>query len=88
MQVYGDFVMTTHVRFMHVNEGDQAGLMVRLNSDCWLKAAVTNHPPGEGQWPSFPCTAVRAPDTAPELMFVAMHSVDSHRFWQAGSLWL
>lgn len=50
--MYGDFVMTTHVRFMHVNEGDQAGLMVRLNSDCWLKAAVTNHPPGAPQWPS------------------------------------
>lgn len=45
-QVYGDFVMTTHVRFMHVNDLDQAGLMVRLNNSCWLKAGVTNHPPG------------------------------------------
>ncbi len=46
MQVYGDFVMTTHVRFMHMNDMDQAGLMVRLNSTCWLKACVTNHPTG------------------------------------------
>jgi regulation of enolase protein 1 (concanavalin A-like superfamily) len=40
----GDFVLTTHVRFNPVHQYDQAGLMVRLSPDCWLKTSVEYEP--------------------------------------------
>ena len=42
--VDGRFVMTTHVRFEPVHQYDQAGLMVRLSPDCWLKTSVEYEP--------------------------------------------
>ena len=41
-----DFVMTTHVRFHPVHQYDQAGLMIRLSSACWLKTSVEYEPGG------------------------------------------
>ena len=38
--VYGDFVMTTRLRFALQRPGDAAGLMVRINGDCWLRVGV------------------------------------------------
>lgn len=45
-QVAGDFVLTTRVRFQPVHQYDQAGLMVRLSPDCWLKTSVEFEPDG------------------------------------------
>ena len=36
----GDFVLTTRVRFQPVHQYDQAGLMVRLTEDFWIKTSV------------------------------------------------
>jgi regulation of enolase protein 1 (concanavalin A-like superfamily) len=44
--ITGDVVLTTHVRFHARNQYDQAGLMVRLDAECWLKTSV-EHEPGE-----------------------------------------
>ena len=46
LPVAGDFVMATRVAFRPVHQYDQAGLMVRLSPDCWLKTSV-EHEPGE-----------------------------------------
>jgi uncharacterized protein len=43
-EVEGPFVMTTHVSFQPAHQYDQAGLMVRLSSDCWLKTSVEFEP--------------------------------------------
>ena len=43
-EVTGDIVMTTHVRFHPANQYDQAGLMVRISSHCWLKTSVEYEP--------------------------------------------
>jgi regulation of enolase protein 1 (concanavalin A-like superfamily) len=40
----GDFVLATTVRFRPVQQYDQAGLMVRLSPDCWLKTSVEFEP--------------------------------------------
>jgi hypothetical protein len=45
-QAAGDWVATTHVRFKPVHQYDQAGLMVRLAADCWLKTSVEYEPHG------------------------------------------
>lgn len=45
-RVGGDFVMTSRVRFQPVHQYDQAGLMVRLSADCWLKTSVEYEPHG------------------------------------------
>lgn len=42
----GDFILTTTVRFYHVHQYDQAGLMVRLSPGCWLKTSVEYEPEG------------------------------------------
>lgn len=42
--VDGDFTMTTHVAFHPVHQYDQAGLMVRLSHDCWLKTSIEFEP--------------------------------------------
>jgi regulation of enolase protein 1 (concanavalin A-like superfamily) len=41
-----DFTLSTHVRFHPVHQYDQAGLMVRVSSDCWLKTSVEYEPEG------------------------------------------
>ena len=40
----GDFTLSTHVSFAHVNQYDQAGLMVRLSEDSWIKTSVEYEP--------------------------------------------
>jgi regulation of enolase protein 1 (concanavalin A-like superfamily) len=44
--VGGDFTLETEVAFEPVHQYDQAGLMVRLSADCWLKASVEHEPDG------------------------------------------
>jgi regulation of enolase protein 1 (concanavalin A-like superfamily) len=38
--VSGDFVITGKVKFHPVHQYDQAGLMVRVDGTCWIKASV------------------------------------------------
>ena len=40
LDVAGDFAMTTKVRFHPAHLYDQAGLMVRVDSSCWIKNSV------------------------------------------------
>jgi uncharacterized protein len=42
----GDFRLTAHVRFMPAHQYDQAGLMVRVSEDEWLKTSVEYEPEG------------------------------------------
>jgi regulation of enolase protein 1 (concanavalin A-like superfamily) len=46
LPIAGDFVLTTHVRFLPAHQYDQAGLMIRLSPDCWLKTSVEYEPDG------------------------------------------
>lgn len=48
-EVPGDWVMTTHVRAEPAHQYDQAGLMVRLSPDCWLKTSVEHEPGRAGR---------------------------------------
>ena len=43
-QLETDFILTTKVRFHPVHQYDQAGLMVRISPDCWLKTSVEFEP--------------------------------------------
>ena len=45
-EVTGDFVLQTRVRTAPAHQYDQAGLMVRLSAESWLKTSV-EHEPGE-----------------------------------------
>src|SRR5262245_28118662 len=38
--VAGNFVMTTRVKFLPLQQYDQAGLMVRVDTNCWIKTSV------------------------------------------------
>lgn len=40
----GDFVIETRVRTEPIHQYDQAGLMIRLSQDCWLKTSVEFEP--------------------------------------------
>lgn len=42
--VDGPFIMATHASFQPVHQYDQAGLMVRLSADCWLKTSIEYEP--------------------------------------------
>lgn len=44
--VDGDFVLTARVLFRPAHQYDQAGLMVRVSADCWLKSSVEFEPAG------------------------------------------
>jgi uncharacterized protein len=44
--IAGDFTITTKVRFHPVHQYDQAGLMVRLDPQCWIKTSVEYEPHG------------------------------------------
>lgn len=46
LEVEGDFILSTRVRFHPVHQYDQAGLMIRLSPDCWLKTSVEYEPDG------------------------------------------
>ena len=43
-EVAGPFRLATQVRFEPAHQYDQAGLMVRLSADCWLKTSVEHEP--------------------------------------------
>ena len=43
-EVGGDFALETQVRCAFKNQYDQAGLMVRVSEDCWIKASVEFEP--------------------------------------------
>jgi regulation of enolase protein 1 (concanavalin A-like superfamily) len=45
----GDFMLYTNVRFFPKHQYDQAGLMVRSSSQCWLKTSVEFEPDGPGR---------------------------------------
>ena len=44
--VSGDFTMTAEIFFHPSHQYDQAGLMVRFSSECWLKTSVEYEPDG------------------------------------------
>lgn len=46
LDVRSDFECTTEVHFNPVHQYDQAGLMVRLSSECWLKTSIEHEPEG------------------------------------------
>ncbi|WP_251028015.1 DUF1349 domain-containing protein [Bacillus sp. ISL-77] len=48
-EVNGDFRLTTKVKSKPQNRYDQAGLMVRLSSDTWLKTSVEYIPDGNSK---------------------------------------
>jgi uncharacterized protein len=39
-EMTGNFILSTHVRMNPANQYDQAGLMVRLSPECWLKTSL------------------------------------------------
>lgn len=45
-EVQGNFTLSVRVLFQPVHQYDQAGVMVRLSSDCWLKSSVEFEPAG------------------------------------------
>ena len=45
-EVEGDFILSTRVRFYPANQYDQAGLMVRLSAEHWIKTCVEYEPHG------------------------------------------
>jgi uncharacterized protein len=46
MPVPADFRMTTSVRLKPVHQYDQAGLMIRISPECWLKTSLEFEPEG------------------------------------------
>ena len=42
--VAGDFRMSARIRFQPLHQYDQAGLMVRISADCWLKTSIEFEP--------------------------------------------
>lgn len=49
LELRGDFVLSTEVRFHPVHQYDQAGLMIRGNANCWIKASVEHELEGRPQ---------------------------------------
>jgi hypothetical protein len=45
-EVEGDVVVSTRVRFRPACQYDQAGLMIRISANCWLKTSVEYEPGG------------------------------------------
>jgi len=45
-EIEGDFAASTELRFAPAHQYDQAGLMVRVSADCWLKTSVEWEPEG------------------------------------------
>lgn len=92
----GDFCLTTRVTSRPVHQYDQAGLMVRLSPDCWLKTSVeyepegpnrlgvvvTNH--GYSDW----STQSLAPDISTILLRIRAESADAVVEWSLeGEAW-
>ncbi|MCB1125164.1 MAG: DUF1349 domain-containing protein [Verrucomicrobiae bacterium] len=49
LELRGDFVLSTGVRFHAVHQYDQAGLMIRGDADCWIKTSVEHELEGPPQ---------------------------------------
>jgi regulation of enolase protein 1 (concanavalin A-like superfamily) len=49
LEAAGDFAVSTQVRFNPVHQYDQAGLMIRVDADCWVKASVEHELDGAPQ---------------------------------------
>jgi len=49
LNLQGDFVLSTEVRFHPLHQYDQAGLMIRGDANCWVKASVEHEPQGRPQ---------------------------------------
>ncbi|WP_137732537.1 DUF1349 domain-containing protein [Pseudaquabacterium pictum] len=49
LEAVGDFVLTTKVTSKPLHQYDQAGLMVRVSSACWLKTSVEFEPVGSSR---------------------------------------
>ncbi len=45
-EISGDFTITTKVRYQPVDQYDQAGLMIRVDANCWIKTSVEYEPSG------------------------------------------
>ena len=45
------WTLAAHVRFAPLHQYDQAGLIVRVDEQCWLKTSVEFEPPGHGVAP-------------------------------------
>jgi hypothetical protein len=43
-EVEGDFVIETSVKYSFKNQYDQAGLMIRVSPECWIKTAIEYEP--------------------------------------------
>ena len=48
-ELIGDFVLSARVLFQPVHQYDQAGIMVRVSADCWLKSSVEFEPSGSNR---------------------------------------
>ncbi len=48
-ELAGDFVLSTRVTLEPAHQYDQAGLMVRISPDCWLKTSVEYESEGPGK---------------------------------------
>ena len=49
MELSGDFRLSTLVHFHPQHQYDQAGLMIRADASCWIKASVEHEPEGRPQ---------------------------------------
>lgn len=49
LELRSDFVLSTEVRLHPVHQYDQAGLMIRGDANCWLKASVEHELEGRPQ---------------------------------------
>ena len=47
--IEGDFSATTTVHFAPAHQYDQAGLMLRISAECWLKTSIEFEPGGPNQ---------------------------------------
>lgn len=46
LEMQGDFLLSTRVHFFPAHQYDQAGLMVYISPECWLKTSVEYEPEG------------------------------------------
>ncbi len=49
IEITGDFAIETEVSFNPVHQYDQAGLMVRVSDNCWIKTSVEHELDGPAQ---------------------------------------
>ena len=49
LELQGDFVLSTEVRFQPAHQYDQAGLMIRGDANCWIKTSVEHETEGRPQ---------------------------------------